>query len=179
MSEAGGPIARLDFEDGPLRGSHLVLLPACVVHRGEAELETLPLATIASVRVAFERDARKLGWGMALVLAALALLALSAPLGGFAGSAAAEIAAAGAQGGVARALHGSFRLLELLASLLPVIALATALGGIVLAILGWLGNTRITLTLAGYERAYPARGRNTRLMDFAELLSEQLMALRR
>ena len=80
---------------------------------------------------------------------------------------------------MARALHGLFRLLELLASLLPVIALATALGGIALAILGWRGDTRITLILAGYERVYPARGRNTRVLDFAELLSEQLMALKR
>src|SRR5205807_1388713 len=79
-----------------------------------AHLETLPLASIASVRVAFERDERKLGWGAALVIVALLLLGISAPLAAFAGGAAAELAAGGTQG-VGRALQGFFRVVGALA----------------------------------------------------------------
>ena len=178
MSDPGSAIARFDFSSGLLRGSHLTLFPGCLVHRGDAGLETLPLAAIASVRVAFERDAGRLAWGGVFLLFALLLLAISAPLAAFAGSAAGEMAAAGGQG-VARALQGVFALLEFVASLFPILAALIALGGIALGTFGWLGNTRLTLTLAGYERIYPARGRNTSLVDFAELLAEQLMALKR
>ena len=178
MSDPGAAIARFDFTSGLLRGSHLTLFPGCVVHRGDAEHETLPLAAIASVRVAFERDARRLGWGVTLFLIALLLLAISAPLAAFAGSAAGEMAAAGGQG-VARALQGLFAFLEFAASLLPVLAALIAVGGIALGTFGWVGNTRLTLTLAGYERIYPVRGRSTSLLDFAELLAEQLVTLKR
>jgi hypothetical protein len=178
VSDPGPAIARFDFTSGHLRGSHLTLFPACVVHRGDADLETLPLAAIASVRVAFERDSRGLGWGLALVFIALLLLAIAAPLGAFASREAAEMATAGSQG-VARALQGFFGVLELGASLLPVLAGLTALGGIALAMLGWLGNTQLTLSFGGFERAFPARGRNTGLHDFAELVAEQLMTLKR
>src|SRR3989442_10141418 len=84
MSDAGPAITRFDFAAGGLRGTHLTLYPNCLVHRGYAHLETLPLASIASGRVAFERDERKLGWGAALGLIALLLLGLAAPLAAFA-----------------------------------------------------------------------------------------------
>ena len=41
---------------------------------------------------------------------------------------------------------------------------------------GWLGSTTLTLTLAGVERVYPIRGRDPRLLDFAEALSERVVA---
>ena len=178
MSEAGSAITRFDFMNGPLRGSHLTLYSNCLVHRGAAQLETFPLAVLASVRVEFARKQASLRWGAAWIVVALLLLTVSAPLAAFAGSAAAEMAAAGGQG-VTRALQSLFRLLESGANLFPLLAAAAALGGAALAVLGWLGNTTLTLTIPGYERAYPARGHDTQLLDFADALSDQLMALKR
>jgi hypothetical protein len=178
MNEAGPAITRFAFASGVLRGTHLTLYPTCLVHRSDTHLETLPLAGVTAVRVAFQRDTRKIGWGIALVVVALLLLAISGPIGSFAGSAAGEMAAGG-QGGVARALYGFFRLLEALASLLPVAALACVIGGGALCALGWLGSTTLLVSLPGSERVYPARGRDTMLLDFAEALSERLMLLKR
>ena len=175
MSDAGPAITRFDFAAGGLRGTHLTLYPNCLVHRGYAHLETLPLASIASVRVAFERDERKLGWGAVLVIIALLLLGIAAPLAAFAGGAAVELAAGGTQG-VGRALQGFFRVIEALANALPLLAMVVVLGGIALGVLGWLGSTKLTLTLAGVERVYPVRGRDARLLDFAEALSERVVA---
>jgi len=172
------PIARFEFASGSLRGTQLTLYRSCLVHRGGSELETLPLAAIASLRVAFERDNRKLGWGAALVVLALLLLAIAAPLSGLASQAVADLTAAGGQG-VARALVSFFRLLEALASLLPVLALACALGGAALAVRGWQGATTLALGLSGFERVYASRGRDTLLLDFAESVSERLMVLER
>jgi hypothetical protein len=178
MNEAGPAITRFAFASGMLRGTHLTLYPTCLVHRSDTHLETLPLAGVTAVRVAFERDTRKLGWGIALVVVALLLLAISGPIGSFGSSAAAEVAAAGTQG-VAKVLHGFFRLLEALASLMPVAALACVIGGGALCALGWMGSTTLLVSLPGSERVYPARGRNTMLLDFAEALSERLMLLKR
>ena len=183
MSDAGGIITRFDFPSGALdlaehRGSHLALHSHYLVHRGAARLETLPLATMASVRVSFERDARRLLWGIALVIVALLVLAASGPIAQLAGGAAQEMAAAGGHG-VARALHGFFRVVESIASMLPLVALAAAVSGAALAVLGWMGSTTLSLVFAGTERTYTARGRNTRLLDFAEAVSERLILLKR
>jgi hypothetical protein len=178
MSEAGPAITRFAFASGVLRGTHLTLYPTCLVHRSDTHLETLPLAGVTGVRVAFERDTRKLGWGIVLVVAALLLLAISGPIGSFASSAAGEVAAAGAQA-VAKVLLGFFRLLEALASLMPVAALACVIGGGALCVLGWMGSTTLLVSLPGSERVYPARGRDSMLLDFAEALSERLMLLKR
>ena len=177
MNEAGPAITRFAFASGVLRGTHLTLYPTCLVHRSDTHLETLPLAGVTAVRVAFQRDTRKLGWGIALVLIALVLVAISGPIGTFASGAAAEMASAG--GGVARALQGFFRLLEAVASLMPVAALACVIGGGALCALGWMGATTLLVSLPGSERLYPARGRDTMLLDFAEALSERLMLLKR
>jgi len=173
MSEAGAAITRFDFDSGALRGSSITLYASCLVHRSDFEIETLPLAALASVRVAFERDRRRIGWGAALIILALVMVAVSGPLAAVSGSAAAEVATGVT--GVAAALHGFFRFLEGVARALPLLAAATALGGAALAGLGWLGSTALTLTFAGGERSYPVRGRNTRLLDFAEAVAERLM----
>lgn len=178
MSETGPALTRYAFTSGRWRGTHLTLYPTCLVHRSEQHLENVPLAGMTAVGVAFRRDARKLGWGIALVVIALLLLAIAGPIGSFASGAAAEMAAAG-PAGVARALHGFFRLLEALASLLPVLALACVIGGGALGALGWLGSTVLLVALPGAERVYAVRGRDTMLLDFAEALSERLMALKR
>jgi hypothetical protein len=177
-AEAPAPLTRFDFTSGLERGSHLALYPRCLMHRSEAALETVPLAALASVRVAFSRDSGKLGWGIGLVVVALVLLAIAGPLGSFAGQAAGDMASGGAQG-VARALYTLFRFIEGLASLLPALALACALGGAALGVYGWRGTTVLTLGLPGGERVYWVRGRDTLLLDFAESVSERVTAIAR
>jgi len=167
-------LARFDFTDGLERGSQLMLYPGCLVHRSDSHLETVPLSRVSAMRVSFARENRRLGWGVGLVVLALFLLALSAPLGSLAHGAAQEVAASGA--GVARALFGLFRFIEMTAAVLPAGALAIALAGAALAAFGWRGSTSFTLVLAGVERSFSVRGRNTLLMDFAEMASERLMA---
>jgi hypothetical protein len=178
LNEPGMALRRFDFTAGPLRGTYLTLYPACLVHRSEEHLETIPLAAVASARVAFERDMRKLGWGVALVVLALLLLAVASPIASFANGAAAELAAAGTQG-VARGLLAFFRFLEAVGSLLPALGLACALAGAALAALGWMGATALALTLPGAERVFTTRGRDPRLLDFAEVLSERITTLPR
>ena len=170
-------LTRFDFTSGSFRGSQLMLYPRCLVHRSPAQLETVPLSRVTAIKVSFQRDPRRLGWGIGCIIAALLLLALSAPLGSFAHAAAQEMAA-NAQG-VARALYSLLRFTEMLAALMPAIALAGAIGGAMLSVLGWRGSTTLTLSLGGSERAYSVRGRDTLLLDFAEMAAERLMAASR
>lgn len=167
-------LTRFEFTSGALRGSQLMLYPRSLLHRSDGHLETMPLTRVTAMRVSFERHPRQLGWGVALVVVALAMLAIAAPLGSLMHGAAQEMGA-GAQG-VPRALYSIFRFIEMIAALLPAAALACALGGAALAVLGWRGSTTLTLVLAGTERVYSARGRDTLLLDFAEMVSERLMA---
>jgi len=177
-NEAPPALTRFEFTRGLQRGSHLSLYPRCLVHRSESQLETLPLSAIVSLRVAFLRDSRKLGWGIALVVIALLLLAIAGPLGSFAAQSAGDMASAGAQG-VAKALYALFRFLDGVASVMPALALGCALGGAALGIDGWRGATLLTVTLGGAERVYWVRGRDTLLLDFAEMVSERLTSLPR
>lgn len=178
MNEPSPAVARFEFANGVLRGTQLALHPTCLVHRSTHHVETLPLSGVTAVRVAFQRDTRKLGWGITLVVVALVMLALAGPLGRFASGAAGEMATAGAQG-VPGALHSFFRLLEALASLMPVAALGCVIIGGLLCALGWMGSTLLLVSLPGAERLYATRGRDTRLLDFAEALSDRLMSPRR
>ena len=169
----GTALASFAFVHGELRGTHLSLHPTCLVHRGNTYLETLPLAGMTAVRVTFERNTRRLGWGIALLVAALLMLAIAGPLGAFASGA----AAAGQQ--TVPVMQVIYRLMEALASALPVAALASVIGGSVLCAFGWMGSTLLLVSLPGAERAYRVRGRDTQLLDFAEALSERLMLARR
>jgi hypothetical protein len=157
--DAPRPLARFDFRGGAEGGSQLMLYGAYLVHRSDSHLETMPLARVGAVRVEFARDRGRLVWGMVLIAVALGLLAVSGPLGGLAQGAGAP-----------------YRFLELAATVVPVAALACALAGAVVAGFGWQGSTTFTLTLAGGERTYISRGRDTQLLDFAEMTSERLMA---
>jgi len=168
-------LTRFDFTSGAHRGSQLILYPRCLVHRNDAELETVMRTRVTAIKVSFNRDAMKLGWGIALVLGALLLLALAAPLGSFAHGAAQELAA----NGVARVLYSLLRFAEFVATVLPALALAGVIGGAMLAVLGWRGSTTLTLALGGAERAYSARGRDKQLLDFAEMAAERLMVVSR
>jgi len=169
------PIARFEFGAGPLRGSELVLYRTSLVHRGGVELETLQLASIAALRVAFARDTRRFGWGIALVIGALLFLAIAAPLGSWGAQGVADIAASGGQG-IARLLVGFFRVVEGIATVLPVLALGCALGGAFLIVRGWQGTTTLTVNFGAFERSYAARGRDPLLLDFADRLSARLMS---
>ncbi len=177
-SDAGPAITRYDFTSGELRGSHFTLYANVLIHRSETHLETLPLAAVASLRIAYQRDARKVAWGVSLVLIALLLFAISAPLAELAGAAAAEMAAAGGPG-VGRAHQGRLRVIVYLAKARTLVALALALAGVALAVLGWVGSTTLVLDLAGSERTYGVRGRNPGLLDFSEAICERLMSLKR
>ena len=170
-------LTRFDFTTGANRGSQLMLYPRCLVHRSASQLETVPLSRVTAIKVSFKRDARRVGWGIACVLTALLLLAVSSSLGSFAHGAAQEMTASGQ--GVARALYSLFRFIEVVAAVLPAIALAGAIGGAMLTVLGWRGATTLTLTLGGAERAYSVRGRDPRLLDFAEMAAERLMTAAR
>jgi len=177
-SDAGPAVGRFDFTSGALRGSHFTLYGNCLVHRGDTRMETVPLAAIAALRVAYERDARKLGWGISLLVVALLVFALAGPLNSFSEGAAAEMAEAGGQG-VARALRAVFLFFAAVASSLPLAALLCAIGGIVLGWLGWTGRTTLVLDFAGSERVYSVPGRNSALLDFSEAVCERIMALKR
>lgn len=177
-AEAGPALTRFDFPRGRLQGTHFTLYPTCLVHRGEQHLENVPLAAVASLRVAYERDPRKLGWGVSLVVIAVLLFLISGPLGSLATGAAEDMAAAGTHG-VARALQGVFGFFGVLASLLPVVAFLALAGGAALAWLGWTGSTTLVLDLAGSQRSYPVLGRNAALLDFSEAVSERLTLLKR
>jgi hypothetical protein len=178
MSEPSAAITRFDFVSGEQRGSHLTLFAGCLVHRGDSHLETLPLATIASVRVTFQRNASLIGWGATLLVVAVLMLLIASPLAGLAAAAAADVNSAGSHG-VARALYNLFRTVEAVANALPVVAIIAVLGGGALAVFGWIGSTILTLTFAGAERVFAERGRNTRLLDFTEAVAERLMQVRR
>ena len=177
-TDAGPAITRYDFTRGALRGTHFTLYANCLIHRGENHLETLSLAAIASLRVAYERDARRLGWGVALLVVALVLFAVSGPLAEFADARAAEIAKTDANA-VTRVLQASFGFFGAVAKALPFVGALIALGGIALGVVGWLGNTTLVLDFAGSERVYPVRGRNPGLLDFSEAICERLMSLKR
>ena len=177
MAEPGPSLNTFVFERGELRGTQLTLFQTCLVHRSENYLETLPLGGVTAVRVSFQRNTRKLAWGIALVIVALIMLAIAGPISSWASGAANEMASAGPQG-VPRALYAFFRSLEALGSLLPVAALACVIGGGALGALGWMGSTALLVSLPGSERAYTIRGRDTQLLDFAEALSERLMLIK-
>ena len=180
MSSADAPIASFDFTSGPLRGTHLILLPASLLHRGGVFLETIPLHAVAAIRIAFVRSARQLAWGGALVLIALILIAVSAPLAALAAGAASDVAAQ-VHGGqsVAALVLAVFRFLEVCARLLPVLAAALVLWAVALLALGWLGVTTLTLTLGGVERSFGVRGKSAVLYEFADAASERILAARR
>lgn len=164
------PVASFDFPSGPLRGTQLTLYASRLLHHGVGTMESLALGSIAAVRVGYERDARRIGWGVTLILVALVLFALFRPLGAFAARAGAEVADGQAIGQLLRAAMSA---LEALAGLLPVIAAALLTWGGTVIAFGWQGSTLLVLTLPVSERAYAVRGRSHLLQEFAELLAQR------
>ena len=153
-------------------GARLKLYSNRLVHEGSGALvEIIPYAHLASVRVAFERDARKLNWALGLAVVAIALAALAAPLNGWFGSLAAR---AGDGSHLEAVLLTTFNALGALARMLPRIAAVLGAIALLLAALFVLGRTTFTLAFAATERSFSKFGRNRRLIEFAEILGAHL-----
>ncbi|MEJ2173844.1 MAG: hypothetical protein P8Y76_02745 [bacterium] len=168
--------ARFDFRIGALHGSALTLADGVLMHRGGSRLETVPLQAISAVRIAFERDANKIGWAIVLLIVAWALSAASAPLAGLADMLATRVRGDGAASvqDIASIMIATFRGLGAAARMLPTFGNLISAIAIVLLAIGLWGRTTLTLTLAAVERHYVVWGRNRRLFDFAEVVSERI-----
>lgn len=165
------PIASFSFTSGGLRGTQLSLFGARLLHQGVGQMESIALAAIAAVRVAYERDVRRIVWGAVLIVLALVLFVVSGPLSAAAAEAAAEVSGTHA---IAQLLRGTLHVLGALASLLTAAGVACVLGGGALVAFGWIGTTALVLSLPAGERVYGVRGRSRMLVDFAELIAERV-----
>jgi hypothetical protein len=170
------PLAEFEFASGAQRGSRLTLYANRLMHHGGDAMETVPLAQLASVRVAFERDPRKLNWAIGLLVVALLLVAVSGPMHGGVTALAAGIKEHSGRESLDSLLLASFSVLGGIARSLPVLAAMLAAIAAALAALFWMGLTTLTLSFAATERFYAVRGRNPLLIQFAELVAAQLAA---
>lgn len=185
MNDHGTPIGRFDFRRGALRGSTLALFSGSLVHRGAGQFDIIALAAVAAVRVDYERDSRKSGWGIVFLVIALAVFSVSGLLSDLAAGAAGDLAnkmrgdypVAGQ--GIVASLHAAFLFLQALAEALPWAAGALALWGAVLIGLGVWGRTTLAVTIGSGERSYWVPGRESRLFDFAELIGDVMTKVRR
>jgi hypothetical protein len=175
---ADHPLVEFEFSTGAQRGARLTLYANRLVHQGRDAMETVPLAHLAAVGVAFEREPRKLNWAVSLLLAALLLAAIAGPLQGWFVAAAAKFGEPGRRESLDALLLGAFGVLGGIASLLPALAAALAAAAAALLAFFWLGLTVVTLAYAATERRYAVRGRNRLLLEFAQAVAEQL-ALRK
>jgi hypothetical protein len=154
-------------------GASLKLYSNRFVHEGGAALvEIIPYAHLASVRVAFERDARKLNRAIGLGIVAAILAALSGPMQGWFGSLATRTAGDGSH--LETVLLTVFSALVALARMLPKVAVVLIAIAVALAGVFALGRTTFTLAFAATERAFSKLGRDRRLIEFAEILGSHL-----
>ncbi len=162
------PLAEFELKGG----ARLRLYSNRLVHEGAGALvEIIPCAHLASVRVAIERDPRKLNWAIGLAIVAAIIAALSAPMQGWFASLAARM---GDGSSLESALLATLNALAALARILPVLAAVLGLIAAALAGLFVLGRTTLTLAFAATGRAFGTYGRNRRLIEFAEVLGERL-----
>jgi uncharacterized Tic20 family protein len=159
-------------------GGRLALYTNRLVLHGADAMESVPLAHLASVRVAFERDPRKLNWAIALFALALVFAVVSGPLQAWMVDLASKVAASAGRESLEAALVAAFGALAQLARLLFPLALVVAAAAAALLVFFWIGHTTLTLSFAAAERAFPVRGRNPLLVQFAEAVAEQLAAPR-
>jgi len=169
-------LAEFEIGSGVQRGSRLTLYANRLLHQGKDAMECIPLAQLASVRVAFERDPRKLNWAVALLVAALILALVSGPLQNWMSELAGKVTASGGRESLEAALLAIFMALGLVARLLFPVAMMLAAGAIALLVFFWLGRTTLTLSFAATERAFAVTGRNPFLVQFAEAIADQLAA---
>ena len=178
---ADDPIADYHFQRGALRGTQFTLFESRLLHIGTDCTESTVLDAIGSVRIAFERDARRIGWGAALGAIALVVFALAGPLDALAGRGLSEISAQIARDGaqasaLAHFIESALEVLKFFTGLMPLAALALLACGVALAVLGWIGYTSLALVLPSAEREYRVPGRDRLLLDFAENLAESVAA---
>lgn len=159
-------------------GARLALYTNRLVLSGADAMESIPLAHLASVRVAFERDPRKLNWAVGLLVAAFLLAMASGPLQNLAAGLAAGIREQAGRESLDAVLLSSASALHALARLLSPLAVALAALAAALLVFFWLGLTTLTVSFAATERAFPVRGRNPLLVQFAEAVADQLAAPR-
>lgn len=159
-------------------GARLTLYADRIVHQATDAMETVPLAQLASVRVAFERDALKLNWAVVMLVVALALALVSSPLQGGAAALAASVREQAGRESMDALLVSSFSALAALGRLLmPVAALLAGFAAVLLGFF-WYGATTLTLSFAATERGFAVRGRNPALLDFADAVALQLAGRR-
>jgi len=168
------PLADFEIGSGAHRGAHLTLYANRLLYQGSDAMETVPLAQLAAVRVAFARDARKLKWAIGLLIIALILAAISGPLQGWITSLAAGVRDNARREALDAVLLGTFSALRQFAGLLPLLAAALAAGAVALLIFFWLGVTELTLAFGATERSYAVWGRNRFLHDFALSVADQI-----
>jgi hypothetical protein len=166
-------LAGYDIASGVARRAlHAVRQPPGAGWRRRAE--TIPLAHLASVRVAFERDARKLNWAIGLLALALVFAVVSGPLQAWMMDLSAKVGASAGRESLEAVLVAAFGAFAKLARLLFPLALVLAAGATALLVFFWLGQTTLTLAFAATERVCAVRGRDPQLADFADLLGERL-----
>jgi hypothetical protein len=170
----GDLLTEFDFGSG----ARLALYTNRVMLHGPDAMESVPLAHLASVRVAFERDPHKLNWAVGLLVLALILASASGPLHAWMSELAAKVAASAGRESLEAVLVAAFTALAHLARLLFPIAMMMAAGVVALLVFFWLGRTTLTLSFAAAERAFPVRGRSPLLVQFAEAVADQLAAPR-
>lgn len=170
------PLAEFEIDSGAQRGSRLTLYANRLVYQAGDAMETVPLARLASVRVAFERDPRKRNWALALLLAALILAVVSGPLQSWIAALASKVGDPVRRDSLDAVLLGVFNALGSLAGTLPGVAAALAAVATALLVFFWLGVTVLTLAFAATERSYAVWGRNRFLVDFAQTVAERLAA---
>ena len=172
----GPALAEYEVAGGALRGLRLTLYTNRMELYGGDTIETVPLAHLASVRVAFAREQRKASWAIALLVVALAFAAASDPLQRWMADLVANVGASGGRESLEAVLVAAFSAFGNLARLLAPIAALLAAGAVALLAFFWLGQTTLTLAFAATERACTVRGRDRGLVAFAERVGEQLAA---
>ena len=172
------PIAEFEISSGAQRGSRLTLYPSRLAYQGGDAMETVSLVHLASVGVAFERDARKFNWAIALLVLALILLSVSGPISSGIASVVVGVKENAARESADSVLLTTFSALGAVARLLPALAAVLAATAVALGVYFWLGLTTLALGFAAGEREYSVRGRNPLLIQFAEVVAAQL-ALRK
>ena len=170
------PVTEVELRSGLQAGTRLTLYANRVVHTAQDAFEIMPLSQLATVGVAFQRDARRLNWAIVLIVIALILAAISAPLHDWLVSVAARLAEPGRSESLDAVLISVFGALSAGARLLLPLAGICALLAAGLIVLFWHGMTILTLSAGGVDRMYPVRGRNLQLIDFAQAVGEQLAA---
>ena len=170
----GDLLTEFDFGSG----ARLALYTNRVVLHGGDAMESVPLTHLASVRVAFERDAHKLNWAIGLLALALLFAVLSGPLQSWMMDLSSKVAASAGRESLEAALVAAFGALARLARLLFPLALVLTAAAAALLVFFWIGHTTLTLSFTAAERAFPVRGRNQLLYQFADSVAEQLAAPR-